>query len=96
MFERKFSEIEYEGDSFQVWTNPPRGLLTEKGKTNGPFLGLVLVKWSLGGQIYEEYEFPETPSEEAANHLPLDYQEGLALAVGEAIRNAVPKPKKRR
>lgn len=97
MFERKTETITFENCDFVVWVNPPRGAMEEAGKKgNSCFLEYLLENWSLGGQEYEGYTFPDKPTVEACDNLPIDIQEGLALAVGEAIRNQIPKPKKRR
>jgi hypothetical protein len=95
LFQKRTKPLELEGHTFEVWLNPPRGPMQEHGqKGNGPFLAYLIQKWSIAGQEYEGYVFPENVTEEAINQLPVDFQEQLSMAVGEAIRDALPKPKK--
>ncbi len=92
LLDKRTTEIEYEGEKFRFWISPPIGEYSAQD-AEGPvaLLTYVLKGWSLGGQEFEGYEFPEKPTKEAIGMLPLDVSMALVVKSAEAIRETIPK-----
>lgn len=94
IFERRLVEVEYQGEVYTYWTSLSQGMYDEivRDGNNIKALEKMLVGWTLGGQVSADgFEFPEVPSSEALNNLPIDFVAELTALSGEAINASLGK-----
>ena len=89
MFKNKQIEVTImEGFDIGLWVNPPMYLLDEASdpaKRISVFSQLIL-SWTIGGQEYYGYKFPEKPCVEAILALPNDAVKLLFNTAMDALK----------
>ena len=93
MFEEKIATKTINEVQVDIWLNPPYGKMQElvTAGNNLAFLCYMVKRWNIGGQSYNGYEFPETPTPEALKQLPMDILSAIDKAVGEVVSYWLPK-----